>query len=142
MATYSSSLAWRIQYSCHGSLVGCHLWGLTESDTTDVTQQQQQPMTSTKALLSSYRRKGHCNQAAMETQSQDALLCTTYSTLWLVKSVGLLFCLNPGCPVSLSRPMPLYLRHAICMYVVFVIYIYRYIFIYFTYIFVIFLKYS
>ena len=25
-----------------GSLVGCHLWGGTESDTTEVTQQQQQ----------------------------------------------------------------------------------------------------
>ena len=24
------------------SLVGCHLWGRTESDTTEVTQQQQQ----------------------------------------------------------------------------------------------------
>ena len=28
-----------LQCSC---LVGCHLWGLTESDTTEVTQQQQQ----------------------------------------------------------------------------------------------------
>ena len=25
-----------------GSLVGCHLWGRTESDTTEVMQQQQQ----------------------------------------------------------------------------------------------------
>ena len=25
-----------------GSLVGCHLWGRTESDMTEVTQQQQQ----------------------------------------------------------------------------------------------------
>ena len=24
-----------------GSLMGCHLWGLTESDTTEVTKQQQ-----------------------------------------------------------------------------------------------------
>ena len=28
-----------------GSLVGCHLWGLTESDTTEATQQQQQQAT-------------------------------------------------------------------------------------------------
>ena len=35
MATHSSVLAWRIQG--RGSLVGCHLWGHTESDTTDVT---------------------------------------------------------------------------------------------------------
>ena len=40
MATHSSVLAWRI--SGMGSLVGCHLWGHTESDTTEVTQQQQQ----------------------------------------------------------------------------------------------------
>ena len=43
MATHSSVLAWRIPGM--GSLVGCRLWGHTESDTTEVTlqQQQQQP---------------------------------------------------------------------------------------------------
>ena len=30
-----------------GSLVGCHLWGRTESDTAEVTQQQQQQMNKT-----------------------------------------------------------------------------------------------
>ena len=35
MATYSSVLAWRIPGT--GEPVGCHLWGSTESDTTDVT---------------------------------------------------------------------------------------------------------
>ena len=35
MATYSSVLAWRIPGT--GSLVGCHLWGHTESDTTEAT---------------------------------------------------------------------------------------------------------
>ena len=40
MATYSSVLAWRIPGM--GSLVGCRLWGRTESDTTEATQQQQQ----------------------------------------------------------------------------------------------------
>ena len=40
MATHSSVLAWRIQG--RGSLVGCRLWGRTELDTTEVTQQQQQ----------------------------------------------------------------------------------------------------
>ena len=39
MATHSSVLAWRIPGM--GSLVGCHLWGRTESDTTEATQQQQ-----------------------------------------------------------------------------------------------------
>ena len=35
MATHSSVLALRI--SGTGSLVGCHLWGCTESDKTEVT---------------------------------------------------------------------------------------------------------
>ena len=34
-ATHSSVLAWRAQGQ--GSLVGCHLWGRTESDTTEAT---------------------------------------------------------------------------------------------------------
>ena len=38
MATHSSVRAWRIPGT--GSLVGCRLWGRTESDTTEVTQQQ------------------------------------------------------------------------------------------------------
>ena len=40
MATHSSVLAWRIPGK--GSLLGCRLWGRTESDTTEATQQQQQ----------------------------------------------------------------------------------------------------
>ena len=39
MATHSSVLAWRIPGM--GEPGGCHLWGRTESDTTEVTQQQQ-----------------------------------------------------------------------------------------------------
>ena len=39
MATHSSILAWRIPGT--GRLVGCRLWGRTESDTTEATQQQQ-----------------------------------------------------------------------------------------------------
>ena len=35
MATHSSVLAWRIPGT--GDLVGCHLWGRTESDTTEAT---------------------------------------------------------------------------------------------------------
>ena len=35
IATHSSVLAWRIPGT--GSLVGCHLWGRTESDTTEAT---------------------------------------------------------------------------------------------------------
>jgi len=40
MATHSSVLSWRIPGT--GSLVGCRLWDCTESDTTEVTWQQQQ----------------------------------------------------------------------------------------------------
>ena len=40
MATHSSVLAWRIPGM--GNLVGCRLWGRTESDTTKVTQQQEE----------------------------------------------------------------------------------------------------
>ena len=35
MAAHSSVLAWRIPGT--GSLVGCRLWGRTESDTTEAT---------------------------------------------------------------------------------------------------------
>ena len=35
MATHSSVLSWRIPGS--GELVGCRLWGRTESDTTEAT---------------------------------------------------------------------------------------------------------
>ena len=37
-----------------GSLVGCHLWGRTESDTTEATQQQQQQLGMNLSVL-------HCN---------------------------------------------------------------------------------
>ena len=40
MATHSSVLAWRIPGM--GESGGCRLWGHTESDMTEVTQQQQQ----------------------------------------------------------------------------------------------------
>ena len=40
MATHSNVLAWRIPGT--GGLVGCCLWGCTESDMIEVTQQQQQ----------------------------------------------------------------------------------------------------
>ena len=38
MATHSSVLAWESQG--RGSLVGCRLWGRTESDMTEATWQQ------------------------------------------------------------------------------------------------------
>ena len=44
MATHFSVLDWRIPGT--GSLVGCRLWGRTESDMTEVTQQQQSGLMS------------------------------------------------------------------------------------------------
>ena len=40
MATHSSTLAWKIPGTAEPS--GYHLWGCTESDTTEATWQQQQ----------------------------------------------------------------------------------------------------
>ena len=47
MATHSSVLAWRIPGT--GDLVGYRLWGRTESDTTEVTQQQHHASVCVKA---------------------------------------------------------------------------------------------
>ena len=59
MATHSSVLAWRIPGT--GSLVGCSLWGHTESDTTEVTQQQQQLIVVTQYFLCFLaHRSTHC----------------------------------------------------------------------------------
>ena len=44
MATHSRVLAWRVPGT--GSLGGCRLWGHTESDTTDVTEQRQRQQCS------------------------------------------------------------------------------------------------
>ena len=49
MATHTSVLAWRIPWM--GGLVGCCLWGRTESDTTKATQQQQQQQQSAQATF-------------------------------------------------------------------------------------------
>ena len=54
MATHSSVLAWRTPGT--GSLVGRRLWGRTELDTTDATQQQRQQINS--SLLGMFSRSG------------------------------------------------------------------------------------
>ena len=48
MATHSSVIAWRIPG--RGSLVGCRLWGRTELDTTEATQQQLHGISDTGPL--------------------------------------------------------------------------------------------
>ena len=50
MATHSSVLAWRIPGT--GVPGGCRLWGRTESDMTEATQQQQQQQLLPTSLLS------------------------------------------------------------------------------------------
>ena len=45
MATHPSVLDWRIPGM--GSVVGCSLWGRTESDMTEATQQHQQQQHNT-----------------------------------------------------------------------------------------------
>ena len=47
-AAHSSVLAWRMPGT--GGLVGCRLWGRTESDTTEVTEQQQQQHSHIQAI--------------------------------------------------------------------------------------------
>ena len=42
MATHSTPVFLPGESQGRGSLVGCRLWGRTESDTTEATQQQQQ----------------------------------------------------------------------------------------------------
>ena len=53
MATHSSVLAWRIPGT--GSLVGCRLWGHTESDMTEATWQQQQQQSCAVQSLQLYQ---------------------------------------------------------------------------------------
>ena len=54
MATHSTTLAWKSQG--WGSLVGCRLWGHTELDTTEATQQQQQRSSNYVSPLVTYLR--------------------------------------------------------------------------------------
>ena len=49
MATHSSVLAWRIPGT--ESLVGCHLWGLTESDTTEALSRSKRAVTSSLSFV-------------------------------------------------------------------------------------------
>ena len=60
MATHSSVLAWSIPGM--GSLVGCHLWGHTESDTTEATQQQQRSHTGIQTGITwEYHSRFQCS---------------------------------------------------------------------------------
>ena len=54
MATHSSILAWRIPGM--GRLVGCRLWGRTESDMTEVTKLQQKGLDTIVLYVSAQRK--------------------------------------------------------------------------------------
>ena len=69
MATYSSVIAWKIPGT--GSLVGCHLWGHTESGTTEATQQQQQQREWKSKLIS--LTLNHCIVRWVEFELQISL---------------------------------------------------------------------
>ena len=80
MATHSSVLAWRIPG--RGSLVGCHRWGCTQSDTTEATQQQQ---ASFVVCLSSIKLNHHLKAGRNVHKfsfknfiSQLVLMCTKH----------------------------------------------------------------
>ena len=74
-------LAWRIPGT--GSLMGCHLWGRTESDTTEETQQQQgyNQGDLTSGVLLTQRPKmllniQHCTRhSPLPTQQTASLKC-------------------------------------------------------------------
>ena len=75
MATHASVLAWRIPGT--GSLVGCRLWGRTQSDMTEVTQQQH-------TLIGRYLEMGwslkvcflsHSNSISRQRKKQRKPLC-------------------------------------------------------------------
>ena len=66
---------WQLTPAClpaesqgQGSLVGCHLWGRTELDTTEVTQQQQNSTASEKKKSKPKRAKGIKRQFTKDMQ--------------------------------------------------------------------------
>ena len=60
MGTHSSVLAWRIPGT--GSLVGCRLWGHTQSDTTEATSQQQPVVKHFGAVVKNLPGKCRCKR--------------------------------------------------------------------------------
>ena len=68
MATHSSVLAWRIPGM--GSLVGCCLWGRTESDRTEATQQQQQQQGQFPSILGSWSQYSHSKGSGLDLWSR------------------------------------------------------------------------
>ena len=77
MATHSSVLAWRIPGM--GSLVGCRLWGRTESDTTEVTQQQARHEWYSLLSFKDCNLRAQEHMSAMKDNKKSDHVCTVSS---------------------------------------------------------------
>ena len=66
-----------------GSLVGCHLWGRTESDTTDATQQQQQQQQEYLYQRNLQLLKGQDYFQRAAFPEYFCVFWTSLSTVWL-----------------------------------------------------------
>ena len=93
MATHSSVLAWRIPGT--GSLVGCRLWGRTESETTEATQQQQQKDGTDEPICraavetqrkQSYGDSWRCGEAGEGGMQEESNQMETYITMCKIAS--------------------------------------------------------
>ena len=88
MATHSSVLAWRIQWT--EELLGCRLWGRTESDTTEATYQQQQ---QDKQMLNVKQRRKE-KEGTICWPKRGLLLCSHSPSELLPRRLA--FPLHPG----------------------------------------------
>ena len=97
MATHSSVLAWRIQG--RRSLVGYRLWGRTELDTTEVTQQQQQHTASSQVCFSESHSTHSCNFHVFVREVNPASSCysilikSLHDSFWTLNSGPLIYML-------------------------------------------------
>ena len=66
-----------------GSLVGCRLWGRTESDMTEVTQQQQQRQQGTVRTFSNYKPATGLEKISFipTSKKDNANECSNYHTI-------------------------------------------------------------
>ena len=78
MATHSSVLSWRIPGT--GRLLGCRLWGRTESDMTEATQQQQQQQ---RERTGSYKQETKWHWTFQQQLSIEDMGCTPLVVQWL-----------------------------------------------------------
>ena len=105
MATHSSVLAWRIPAT--GGLVGCRLWGRTESDTTEATQQQQ----SNRNLFSPSSRCQKFEITVGAGPHSSETLCRLFlaspSFWWWLLILGVPGLLAASLKLPLCLPMPL-----------------------------------